>query len=217
MFSIAIVDDMKLFRESLISSITVVKPNSAFYQYANGHDFVSRFHREQNRPNIILMDISMPIMNGFQTMKWLQENDPTIPVLVVSFIERDSTIIKMYEHGAKGFITKNIGLRDLLEAIDTVASGQLYFNVDGITTSTATWPIRRNGREITSSNMPLTETEEIILGLLCSDKSISEIARDTGRTIATIEAHKTNIARKTGIHTRQGLFLYAIESGLVCV
>jgi DNA-binding NarL/FixJ family response regulator len=217
MFSIAIVDDMKLFRESLIASIKPIKSDCVFYQYVHGKDFIDRFHHEYYRPNIVLMDISMPIMNGYDTMRWLHSYDPSIPVLVVSFIEKDSTIIKMYHHGAKGFITKNIGLPDLLKAIDTVASGQLYFNVDGITTSTTTWPMRRNGKDITIDNIPLTDTEEAILTLLCSDKSISEIARDSGRSIATIETHKANIARKTGIHTRQGLFLLAVEMGLVCI
>lgn len=217
MFSIAIVDDMKLFRESLIASIKLIKPNCVFFQYANGQDFVTRFPKERYRPNIVLMDISMPVMNGFEATRWIRDYDKNIPVLVVSFIEKDSSIIKMYNYGARGFINKNIGLDDLLEAIDTVAAGQLYFNVDGIAKTTS-WPIRRNGMSI--SLMPetaLTETEEIILALLCSDKTISEIARDSGRTVGTIESHKTNIARKTGIHTRQGLFLFAIESGLVFV
>lgn len=217
MFAIAIIDDMKLLRESLITSIKLIKPNCVFYQYANGQDFIDRFHKEQYRPNIILMDINMPIMNGFETTKWIRAYDKTIPVLVLSFIEKDSSIIKMYNYGARGFAIKNIGLNDLLEAIDTVAAGQLYFNVDGITKATS-WPVRRNGISITlMQENALTETEETILTLLCCDKTISEIAQDSGRTSTTIETHKANIARKTGIHTRQGLFLYAIEMGLVYI
>ena len=211
---IAFVDDMELMRGSLSEYIESRQPLYKVYQYCNGKDLVERLPQEGYQPQLVLMDISMPIMNGYEATEWLKARYPKVPVLVVSMHNNEMALIKMYCAGANGFITKNYSLDVLFEAMEEVRKGNFYFNI-GNGYQVVKGGLYQNGKKITVTNVTLTDQEQKILKLMASDKSYKEIAEALSISSRTIDTHKRNISLKLDIHTREGLILYAISMGLV--
>src|SRR6478735_6937654 len=124
---IAVVDDHKLFRKGLISLIEMVNKDCIIlFEADNGLDLQSKIDTS-NLPDIILMDVSMPGMDGFSSVQWLKENYPSIKVLVVSMIEKEETIVRMLKLGVKGYLCKDVEPNELGEALRSVANKGIYY------------------------------------------------------------------------------------------
>lgn len=216
MRTIAFIDDCTIFRTSLATMIESRFPETIVRHYSNGKDFVDHLALEAYTPSLVLMDISMPVMNGYDTTKWLKARYSHTPVIILSAISKEEGIMKMLELGISGFVSKGVGLTDLLEGINQGLNGDTYFNIgsgyyviDGI--------LYRNGRKVRSRGNWLTPKEEKVLGLIGEAKSYDEIARELQVDPRTIESHKTNISRKTGYKTRHELALHAVQMGLAFI
>lgn len=211
---IAFVDDMGLFRNSLSEFIETHQPHYKVYQYCNGKDLADRLPQEGYEPQLVLMDISMPLMNGYEATEWLKARFPKVPVLVVSMHNNEMALVKMYSSGANGFITKQCSWEVLFEAMEEVRSGKFYFNI-GNEYKVVKGGLYQNGKKVTINSVTLTDQEQKILKLMVSEKPYKEIAETLSISSRTIDTHKRNISSKLDIHTREGLMLYSINMGLV--
>src|SRR5689334_22457648 len=124
---IAIVDDHTMFRKGLITLINLFPGYSVLLDAANGKDFISQLNSE-NLPDIVLMDITMPEMDGYATTEWIRSNHPEIKVLALSTMDSETAIIKMIKSGAKGYVLKDADPSELKLAFDEVIKQGHFYN-----------------------------------------------------------------------------------------
>src|SRR5687768_4059332 len=124
--NIVIVDDHKLFRKGMLELVSGFDGYSVIWEAENGRDFTQKLS-SANMPDIVLLDISMPIMDGFQTAEWINENFPDIKTMALSMHNDDESIMKMLKAGVNGYILKNIDPAELKIAINTLETEGSYY------------------------------------------------------------------------------------------
>lgn len=165
------------------------------------------------QPDVVLMDISMPVMNGLEATRILNEQLPSIRVLILSMHDNREYMVQLIQAGAKGYILKDVSAAEMVKAVETVYHGGTYFSASASQTlfSSFDQPVKVEGRQET----PLTQREQTVLKLLAEGHNNKEIARVLGISVRTVETHRQNIKSKLDIHTAAGLTRYAIEHNLV--
>ena len=159
------------------------------------------------KPDIVLMDISMPVMNGLEAAEKFRETMPDIRVIILTMHENPEYLRTAQVAGARGFILKDVSSNDMVRAIEAIAHGGEAFSptLDRI-----------NSTESSSGDgMPLTTRERTVLRLLAKGASNKHVARELDISVRTVETHRRNIKRKLDIDSSAGLVRYAIEKGLV--
>ncbi|NIY75663.1 response regulator transcription factor [Thalassospira sp. HF15] len=158
-------------------------------------------------PDIVLMDISMPVMNGLEAAEKFRETLPDAKVVILSMHENPEYLRTAQQAGAKGFILKDVSSNDMVRAIETVANGGEAYS--------STFDRITDGENINNDGLPLTSRERTVLRLLAKGASNKHVARELDISVRTVETHRRNIKRKLDIDSSAGLVRYAIEKGLV--
>jgi two-component system, NarL family, invasion response regulator UvrY len=212
---LALVDDHKLFRKGLISLIEMVsKEYVILFEADNGLDLQLKID-SANPPDIILMDVSMPGMDGFASVQWLQQHYPQIRVLVVSMIEREETIVKMIKLGVKGYLCKDVEPKELREALYAVYNKGFYYT-DFITGKLV--HSLQNGNTEKQKELetnPINNQEKQFLELACSELTYAEIADKMCLSPKTIDGYRNSLFEKLKVKSRVGLVLFAIKNRMV--
>ncbi|MEJ0102758.1 MAG: response regulator transcription factor [Bacteroidota bacterium] len=212
---LALVDDHTLFRKGLISLIEMVGNDYTILFEANdGFDLQQKLNRD-NQPDIILMDINMPRMNGFASVQWLKDNFPLINILIVSMIEKEETIVRMLKLGVKGYLCKDVEPKELSEALNAIMSKGFYYT-DFITGKLvhSLQNHHHSGAEPEAVNL-INEREKNFLQLACSEYTYNEIAAKMFLSPKTIDGYRNSLFEKLNVKSRVGLALYAVKHGLV--
>lgn len=212
--SIVIVDDHVLIAKALGSIMSNFEDFEVLYECGNGKELQEKFTSKKNIPSIVLLDISMPIMNGFETSKWLRENHPNVLVLALSMQDDEQSLIKMIKNGARGYLLKNVAPTELETALKTIINNGFYYpdwasnivfaNMMGTVTSQPA-PIHIND---------LSDREKEFLSLCITEMSYKEISEKMFCSPRTIESYRNNLCEKLNVKTRVGLAVFAIKSGL---
>ena len=213
---IALVDDHRLFRKGLISLIQVVNKNvDIVFEADNGNDLQQKITKE-NQPDIILMDINMPGMNGFDSVLWLAGQYPLVKVLVVSMIDNEESIVRMLKLGVKGYLSKDVEPKELGEALLSVTNKGYYYT-DFITGKLIHSLHIQNdvaNNEISVLKL-LNDREREFLRFACTELTYNEIAAKMYLSPKTIDGYRANLFEKLAVKSRVGLALYAVKNGLV--
>lgn len=168
---------------------------------------------EELKPDVILMDVSMPVMNGFEAAEKFRDEQPDIKVLILSMHDDREYIVKLIKCGAAGYVLKDVSSSELITAIETVFSGGSYFSSGA---SQALFSQFEQEQAIAKPQQePLTGREKDVLKLVAEGNSNKEVARELDISVRTVETHRQNIKNKLDIHTAAGLTRYAIDNGLV--
>ena len=125
--SVVIVDDHLLIAKAITAIIDEFEGYEVLYEADNGNSLIERLKSSKNSPDIVLLDISMPIMDGFETAKWLKDNYPEVKVIALTMQADDESLIKMIKNGASGYLNKNVHPAELKKALDTVSSRGMYY------------------------------------------------------------------------------------------
>lgn len=203
---IAIVDDHTLFRNGVAGLMGEFEELQVIFQAANGKQMQQDLLKFP-LPEIILMDINMPVMDGYETTCWLKAHHPQIHVLALSMFEDDEAVIKMIRCGACGYILKESKPRDLLEAIKIIMLKGVFINemVSGKL-------IRSVAAQETSPNLSGKELD--FLKHCCSELTYKEIADLMFISPRTVDNYRESLFQKLNIKSRTGLVLYAIRNNL---
>ena len=206
---IVIVDDHLLFSNSLKKLIEGFADYEVTKQIGNGKVLVDYLSKETNPPDLILLDVKMPVMDGKATMDWIALHRPELKVLVLSMDDDESTIIYMLRKGAKGYILKDIDPIQFKEAIENVLHKGFYHSerVSAVLLGEIYKP--------TDKEVQLNERELSFLDLACSDKTYKEIASEMYLSPKTIDGYRATLFKKLNVKSRVGLAMYAIKNGLV--
>ncbi len=212
--SVVLVDDHILLRNGLANLIRSFGDYTVLFEANNGKNFMQQLDAE-NLPDIILLDINMPEMDGYETAFWLKENHPEIKVLALSMYDNDNAIIKMLKNGARGYILKDIEPNELKAALDSVFQKGYYYSemitgklIHSINTSDS------NQQKIKNS-VTLNDREIAFLKLVCTEMTYKEIADSMFLSPRTIDGYRDNLFEKLQVKTRVGLVMYAIRNTIV--
>lgn len=201
--NVAIVDDHALFRKGLMSLLQELNEVEVLFEAENGAH-MQQILKKGNPPAVILMDIKMPVLDGYLATSWLQIHFPEIKILALSMYEDDRAVLKMIRSGAGGYVLKSSRPGELLEAITTIAQKGIFINerVSGKMIKIALEP----EKQILSIN------ELKFLELCCSEMSYKEIAELLFVSPRTVDNYRDSLFEKLGIKSRTGLVLYAIKN-----
>ncbi len=205
---IAIVDDHSLFASSLEKLVNTFEGYEVSFIAKNGKDFQTKLVVHKNDVEIVLLDINMPVMDGFATADWLTKNHPEIMIIALSMDDEEEVILKMLRKGAKGFLLKDIHPNDLKQTLDEVLE-KGYHHTDKVS-KTLINSLSGNLKE----EEPLRENLLKFIELSCSEMNYREIAEEMNLSPKTIENYRQEVFEKLGVKNRVGLVLYAIKNKL---
>ncbi len=211
--SIALVDDHALLRSGLASLIESFDGYSVLFQADNGKDFIQQL-QANTVPDIILLDITMPEMNGFETAAWIKQNAPSIKILVLSMMDNDEIVISMLKTGARGYILKDSKPAVFKQALDNIRDSGFFMNE--LVSNKMLNYVRHeetNGKELSAISL-LTEKELAFLQYACSELTYKEIATSMLVSPRTVEGYRDELLKKLNLQSRVGLVLFAIKNGL---
>lgn len=211
---VVLVDDHALLRSGLASLINGFGGFDVLFEACDGKDLIRQL-KHSRRPDIILLDINMPEMDGFETACWLRRHHPEIKVLALSMYDADNSIVRMLRSGAKGYILKDIEAGELRLALESVLEKGYYYTdmVTGKlihTISQLDEPETRLRRMLT-----LNERELEFMKLVCTEWTYKEIADRMYLSPRTIDGYRDALFEKLNVRTRVGLAMYAVKNGIV--
>lgn len=213
MIKLALVDDHILLRNGL-ADLLQSKGFEITLQADNGSVLVNTLCAE-NMPQLILMDINMPLMDGFETTKWLTKHYPDIKVIALSMYDNETNIIKMIRAGARGYVLKYADVNELINAINAITQSGYYYsdtvNYKLLNTITAT----KDKDAEKDDEVELSQKEITFLKLCCTELSYKDIAEEMYLSPKTVENYREALCAKLNIHTRVGLAMYAVKHKLV--
>ena len=215
MATIALADDHVLLRNGLASLIKNFG-HEVLFEANNGED-VMKLVEGGKKPDLILMDINMPVKDGYETSSWLKENFPDIKVLALSMLDDENAIIRMIKNGARGYLLKESEPGELRDAINAVLQKGFYYSE--MVTGRLVHSISGMDDESNTSQqlLHLTEREIEFLKLTCSEMTYKEIADKMYLSPRTVDGYRDALFQKLEIKTRTGLVIYAIKNGIVQV
>jgi DNA-binding NarL/FixJ family response regulator len=204
---IYIVDDHSLFREGLKFLLDTCENISEVREAANGRDFLNNVG--SFIPDVVLMDIEMPEMNGAEATRIVLSQYPDMKIIALSMHSEESFYSEMIEAGAKGFLIKNSQFQDVQKAIHEVADNKNYFSPEILSSII----ISLNRRAVQPVNSELTKRELEVLLNICQGSSNQEISEHLYISKRTVDKHRENILLKTCSRNTAELVVYAIKNG----
>jgi two-component system invasion response regulator UvrY len=218
MVKVVLVDDHVLLRDALAKLIHSLNGYSILFCANNGTQFRDLLDAT-NLPDLVLMDVMMPEMNGFETTSWISTHHPQIKVIALSMQHDERSVIRMLRNGAKGYLLKDMDVDELKTAMDEVANKGIYINeilYKNIVHSIASnqQPTEEAEKQIA---MDMTEREKVFLRWLCTEKSYKEIAAEMFLSPRTIDGYRDSLFDKLKVTSRVGLVLFAIRNEMVQV
>ncbi len=212
--NIVIVDDHVMFRDGLKSLIEQQNIGNVVAEAENGKKFLEII--EKQRPDLVLMDIEMPEMNGLEATENALLKYPDLRILVLSMFGDEDYYIRLINAGAKGFILKSSGKRELEEGIRDVALGESHFSNELLRRIIFNVGKNKSGKNQGSGNeIEFTKRELEVLKLLCNGLSNAEIAEQLNLSVKTIETHRSKLLLKTGIKNSISLVLFALKNKII--
>jgi DNA-binding NarL/FixJ family response regulator len=208
-YKIVVVDDHLLIAKAISSIIEGFTGFEVLYEAENGKALMDKFKVRVNIPDIVLMDISMPIMNGFETTQWLTDNYPDIQVMALSVQDDDDSLIKMIKAGAKGYLHKNVHPAELETALKTLIDKGMYF--PAWATSKVFMNISRKEEKKITGEVKLNERETEFMSYVCTELTYKEIADRMSCSPRTVECYRDALFEKLNVKTRVGLAMYIVK------
>lgn len=209
--SVVLVDDHVLLRSGLAGMLKE-SGYQVIFEADNGKEFTDKLSPSR-LPDIVLLDINMPQMDGYATASWLKTNYPDIKILALSMYDDEEAIIKMLKRGARGYILKDSHPSELKAAIDSLAAKGFYYS-EMVTGRLMRTIMDEPGIEKAKEDK-LADREIEFLKLTATELTYKEIAEQMHLSPRTIDGYRDSLFEKLGIKSRVGLVLYAIKNGIV--
>lgn len=213
MYKVLLVDDQTLIREGIATLLGLSGKVEVIGECADGSTVVAACQSLQ--PDVILLDLSMPIMTGVETLEALQQAGMTTPAIILTTFDEHDLVLKSIRAGARGFLLKDVSLTTLTDAIATVADGGTWFSPN--ITERLLVSVRREPSSFTAPLHiePLTDKELEILQLMAAGYSNKEIANALFKSEGTVKNQCSTILSKLGVRDRTRAVLLALEHGLL--
>jgi DNA-binding NarL/FixJ family response regulator len=214
--NIAIADDQMLFRKGMAAIVNTFENMTVICEADNGHKLLGFLETTTQKPDVILMDLSMPNLNGIDMMKIIHEKYPKQRVIILSIHNEEKFVIYLIELGASAYLFKNSEPEDVEKAIKGVIEKGFYFSEDTLSTFHKRLTNKKSHVSV-HDNIPITlSLREIeVLNLICQEQTAHEIAEKLFISVRTVDGHRNNLLEKTGARNTAGLVIFAIKNNLV--
>jgi DNA-binding NarL/FixJ family response regulator len=210
---IVIVEDHKLFREGLKSLLSDKADLEVIGEAGDGLEAIRTV--KKCRPDLLLLDLSMPKMNGISVMKEIKTQFPEIKIMALTIHESDQYVLEAFEAGADGYCLKDAGRSELMVAVDSVLQGKRYISPSISENVLEGYMTGRKKLKSKTSWDTITQREREVLKLLGEGYQNKEISEMLHISVKTVEKHRANIMNKLDLHNAAALTAFAIEHGLV--
>lgn len=203
---VVIVDDHKLIAKAISSIVNEFANFEVIYEVENGIELMQKFNSGREIPEVILLDISMPVMDGFETAKWVKENHPSVLIMALSMQDDEQSLFKMINNGAKGYMHKNIHPQELEVALKTIVREGIFFP------GWATQKMYSNFNNPQPNNpFDISAREEEFLKYVCLDLTYKEIGDKMCCSPRTVDGYRDSLFVKIGVNSRVALALFAVK------
>jgi DNA-binding NarL/FixJ family response regulator len=208
--SVAIVDDHPLFRAGVIRHITDNSGIEVLFEASNGLEMQEKMARDLP-PQVVLLDVNMPVMDGYDSTVWIRKNYPGVRVLALSMFEDDDCILKMIRAGAGGYLLKESRAAEVIHAVRSVAATGYYLNEK--VSGKLIFSVQKG--EAPAGSVPLSAREQEFIRLCCSELTYKEIASEMHLSAHTVENYREALFSKLDLKSRVGLVLFAVKNKLI--
>lgn len=214
MINIAIADDHQLFREGLSFILSSNKKYKILFEAENGQDLLQKIG-VMGQPDVILMDLKMPIMDGIEATEKVKALYPEVKIIVLTMHHEENVILHLLDLGANGYLLKNSSSQEVAGAIEQVMKKDYYFTE--YITSVMIKGIRKQVKPATipSDDFQLTKREMEVLTLICSELTNSEIAVQLHISDRTVESHRKSLLEKLNAKNTAGLVIKAMKANVI--
>ena len=211
--TVVLADDHRIFRKGLKSLLSEKAHIEVLAEADDGHEALEKV--AQYKPRLVIMDIGMPKMDGVEATRQIKERFPDTEVVILSMHAKKAYIDQVLKAGAKGYVLKDSDEDNLIAAINTVHNGGYYLDSPIADQVLSGYFGGKTKRELQKQADPLSEREKEVLRLLAEGHSNQEVADILCISRKTVENHRANIVRKTGVQGQVGLTKYAARIGLI--
>ena len=204
--TIAIVDDHNLFAQSLKGLVNSFQEYQVLSVFKNGQELVDYLSANKKHPDIILLDIRMPVLNGIETMEWLTATYPAQKVLALTMEHEEEIIIKMIKAGCRGYLLKDIEPEEFFFALNCVSTSGYYLNED--LSAVLKCPEKKIFKNFSSREIEF-------INLACSERTYKQVAEEMNLSPKTIDGYREALFQRLELKSRVGLVLFAIKNKMV--
>ena len=209
---VALADDHILLRNALASMINKNEKFKVIFEATDGKELIEQF-KSNLIPDVVILDLNMPHMNGYETANFLNKNYPEVKTLMLTMYDSELALIRLLKVGVKGFMKKDIHPTELLFAIDSVHKNGYYYSPQ---TSSKLASLFRDDDSINFiDKIMLNESEISFLKLVCTEMTYKEIASELNLNPRSIDSMRDNLFTRLDIKSRVGLAMFAIKHGIV--
>lgn len=209
-YKVALVDDHVLIAKALTGIIEKFDRFEVLYEVENGKQLVDKLQHPQHIPDIVLLDVNMPVMDGYETAAWLKDHHPDINILALSVQEEEETLIRIIRSGAQGYLLKNVRPAELEKALEAIIERGFYY---------PDWVAHKVIRSITSGDtepeIVLNKREMEFLQYAATDLTYKEIADKMCCSPRTVEGYRDSLFEKFQLKSRVSLVVYALRKKLI--
>ncbi len=208
---VCLVDDHTLLRKGMVEVIDGFQGYQVIGEYNNGKELVARI-KSVEIPDIVLLDINMPEMDGYETASWLHQQYPQVRVIALSMYDDEKSVIRMIKAGARGYVLKDADPGELRKALDDVMSKGYYYSdlVSGVLIHSL-----HSESEASQKSVIINEREIEFIKLACTELTYKEIADRMCLAPRTIDGYREALFEKLNVKSRVGLVMYAIRNGIL--
>jgi DNA-binding NarL/FixJ family response regulator len=213
---ILVADDHEVVRRGLCALLQSHEGWEICGEAGDGREAVEK--AKQLKPDVVVLDVGMPNLNGLAATRQLTEADPRCKIIVLTITDSDQVIREALDAGARGFVLKSDAARDLVAAVEAMQRNRMFFTPRVNDMVLAGFLDKDHGARDTAPRLPqLTPREREVIQLLAEGKSSKEVASVLNLSTKTAETHRSNIMRKLGLHSIRDLVLYAIKNNIIQV
>jgi len=210
--TVAMADDHNMLRSALAQMIEGFGDYKVVVQASNGKDLLEKLARME-RPDLLLLDISMPEMNGIETAKQISRYYPEIKMIALSMMDNEMSVVSMIKNGARGYVLKDAEPAQLKEALTNVLKIGYHFSEK--VTGRMVHSLQQDNSKAEKNTPELSERETAFCTLACTELTYKEIADKMGVSPRTVDGYRDGLFEKLGLKSRVGLAMYAVKEGMV--
>ncbi|MFS2186446.1 response regulator [Mucilaginibacter sp. Mucisp84] len=210
---IAIADDYTIYRDGLKIGLTQDENLEVILEAGDGEDLIKGI--ETNMPDVIIMDLKMPVMDGMEATKLIKKKYPEMKILVVTMYDDEKFVIHLMEIGANGYLLKNAEAEEIRKAIYSVHETGYYFNNIVSNALLKKLVIKGNIKPSFKEGVELTEREQDVLKLICAEKTANEMGQQLFLSPRSVEGIRQRLIDKVGVRNTAGLVMFAVKNGII--
>lgn len=213
---VAIADDQVLFRKGMMAIVDGFDGMQITLEADNGRLLLDALATDRPRPDVVLLDLSMPELNGVETTKLIHKSYPDLKIIILSVYGEDRFVTHLMDLGVNAYLLKNVEPVEVERAIRAVVEKDFYFNESFLTALKNRMRVKKP-RLLLTEDLPstLTAREKEVLALICKQLTAFEIAERLCLSIRTVDGHRANLLEKTGARNTAGLVLFALKTHLL--